>query len=72
MVLCAACKNWQHAICFGVRNQDEAPDSHICDSCANVSNKTLHKNITQVNVDILKSHALRKLLVSHDKQPRGQ
>ena len=41
MVLCAACKFWQHALCFGIRHQDEAPDRHICDSCANVS---LHKS----------------------------
>ena len=37
MVLCAACKCWQHALCFGIREQEDAPESHICEACANVS-----------------------------------
>ncbi|XP_064634240.1 HORMA domain-containing protein 1-like [Lineus longissimus] len=34
MVLCAICKYWQHGVCFKVLCEAEAPETHICDSCA--------------------------------------
>ncbi|KAF0303075.1 HORMA domain-containing protein 1 [Amphibalanus amphitrite] len=39
MVLCELCHNWQHGICFLVLSEDEAPASHICDTCALASGR---------------------------------
>nr|XP_002731279.1 PREDICTED: HORMA domain-containing protein 1-like [Saccoglossus kowalevskii] len=34
MVKCEGCKFWQHAICFGMTDENEVPDVHNCDVCA--------------------------------------
>ncbi|XP_052260774.1 uncharacterized protein LOC127864923 [Dreissena polymorpha] len=34
MIACGECKFWQHAICFLVMEEDEAPECHVCDVCA--------------------------------------
>ncbi|XP_050408451.1 uncharacterized protein LOC126823579 isoform X2 [Patella vulgata] len=34
MILCAACKFWQHGVCFQILDEDVAPAEHICDVCA--------------------------------------
>lgn len=37
MVLCAICKYWQHGLCFCIKEENEAPEHHVCDVCADVS-----------------------------------
>ncbi|XP_070557964.1 uncharacterized protein [Ptychodera flava] len=37
MINCEACNYWQHAICFGMLEEDEVPDVHICDLCADAN-----------------------------------
>ena len=34
MVLCGVCKVWQHAVCFGLLREDDVPELHICEQCA--------------------------------------
>lgn len=34
MVLCAICKYWQHGLCFCIKEENEAPEHHVCDVCA--------------------------------------
>nr|XP_045625902.1 uncharacterized protein LOC123775091 [Procambarus clarkii] len=34
MILCDMCNNWQHAVCFCVLDESEAPQRHICEACA--------------------------------------
>lgn len=34
MVLCGVCDHWQHAVCFDILKQDEAPPLHVCNDCA--------------------------------------
>ncbi|KAL3842591.1 hypothetical protein ACJMK2_020585 [Sinanodonta woodiana] len=34
MIMCSVCKLWQHGVCFLILVEDEAPESHICDVCA--------------------------------------
>ena len=36
MILCGVCDFWQHAICFGVLKQEEAPEFHVCVDCSTV------------------------------------
>ena len=36
MILCAVCHNWQHGVCFLIKNDDEAPEHHICNTCCKV------------------------------------
>ncbi|XP_078334511.1 uncharacterized protein LOC111129293 isoform X2 [Crassostrea virginica] len=35
MVLCAICNYWQHGLCFCIKDEQEAPEHHVCDVCAN-------------------------------------
>lgn len=35
MILCDICNYWQHSACFGLRNQEEVPELHVCELCAN-------------------------------------
>lgn len=37
MILCHFCGNWQHAVCFKVLEEEEAPLEHICELCARPS-----------------------------------
>ena len=37
MILCGICDNWQHAVCFGILEEEEAPELHICVVCAQVT-----------------------------------
>ncbi|CCD23546.1 histone-binding protein SET3 NDAI_0B05130 [Naumovozyma dairenensis CBS 421] len=32
-IQCDHCNRWQHAICFGIKDVDSAPDDHLCDVC---------------------------------------
>lgn len=34
MILCGVCDKWQHAVCFSILNQEEAPQFHLCVDCA--------------------------------------
>ena len=36
MVLCGVCKTWQHAVCFALLHEDQVPELHVCDQCAQV------------------------------------
>ena len=36
MILCAACGNWQHGACFAILKPEDAPETHICVTCAEV------------------------------------
>ncbi|PAA58415.1 hypothetical protein BOX15_Mlig025855g2 [Macrostomum lignano] len=33
MIRCEACELWQHAVCFGILRESEAPPVHYCDVC---------------------------------------
>lgn len=37
MVMCAVCKFWQHGVCFLIMEEEEAPEQHVCDQCAQVA-----------------------------------
>jgi len=37
MILCAKCNTWQHGICYKITKEEDAPETHICDKCADVS-----------------------------------
>ena len=34
MILCALCKTWQHAVCYGIIDADAVPETHHCVDCA--------------------------------------
>nr|CDS25851.1 HORMA domain containing protein 2 [Hymenolepis microstoma] len=34
MILCDGCGKWQHAVCFRIIDDDDIPQSHLCNSCA--------------------------------------
>ena len=36
MICCDGCKYWQHGVCFLILDEDEAPNQHVCDLCAEV------------------------------------
>ena len=35
MILCSVCHYWQHAICFKIFHQSNAPARHVCNLCCN-------------------------------------
>ncbi|XP_033124393.1 HORMA domain-containing protein 1-like [Anneissia japonica] len=37
MIQCESCKSWQHAVCFAVIDEDQAPEKHLCNLCVNVN-----------------------------------
>ncbi|CAH1250842.1 HORMAD1 [Branchiostoma lanceolatum] len=37
MILCAVCDFWQHGVCFKVIREEDAPERHICDVCADTA-----------------------------------
>ncbi|XP_059168488.1 HORMA domain-containing protein 1-like [Physella acuta] len=41
MVMCANCNFWQHAVCFQIISEENAPTDHICDLCAKPGNSKL-------------------------------
>ena len=36
MILCGVCDTWQHAVCFRILKQEEAPEFHVCVDCSEV------------------------------------
>ncbi|XP_031561323.1 HORMA domain-containing protein 1-like [Actinia tenebrosa] len=34
MIMCGNCNTWQHAVCYGILEEDEAPDLHVCATCS--------------------------------------
>lgn len=42
MVLCGLCKTWQHAVCFALLHEDEVPELHVCDQCAQLEGEGAH------------------------------
>ncbi|CAH8611635.1 unnamed protein product [Heterobilharzia americana] len=41
MVLCDGCGKWQHAVCFQILEERDAPTSHICEICATLKPELL-------------------------------
>lgn len=33
MIECPKCRHWQHGVCFGMLEEDDAPEIHMCDLC---------------------------------------
>lgn len=48
MVLCGLCKTWQHAVCFALLQEEEVPELHVCDLCAQVRPLPLHISRVQL------------------------
>ncbi|XP_025087650.1 HORMA domain-containing protein 2-like isoform X2 [Pomacea canaliculata] len=44
MIVCEVCNLWQHAVCFCILEEEQAPEEHICDSCAKAGAE--HKKAT--------------------------
>ena len=40
MILCGVCGVWQHGVCFGLLEEEEVPQVHICEACAQVNTRT--------------------------------
>ena len=40
MILCGVCGVWQHGVCFGLLEEEEVPQVHICEACAQVNSRT--------------------------------
>ncbi|XP_033645488.1 HORMA domain-containing protein 1-like isoform X1 [Asterias rubens] len=36
MICCEECRMWQHAVCFAIISEDNAPKKHICDQCSKI------------------------------------
>uniref|UniRef100_UPI003F77871F HORMA domain-containing protein n=1 Tax=Patiria miniata TaxID=46514 RepID=UPI003F77871F len=36
MIRCEECKLWQHAVCFAIISEDDAPEQHVCNQCAKI------------------------------------
>ncbi|CAH1786348.1 unnamed protein product [Owenia fusiformis] len=41
MILCAVCHYWQHGVCFLITLEEDAPERHICNSCADPNDADL-------------------------------
>lgn len=50
MILCAVCNCWQHATCFGILNQNEAPILHYCIDCSKNSKNSCTDRVL-ANID---------------------
>ncbi|XP_071955838.1 uncharacterized protein [Antedon mediterranea] len=37
MIQCESCKYWQHAVCFAVISEDQAPEKHLCNLCVDTN-----------------------------------
>ena len=47
MILCGVCGVWQHGVCFGLLEEEEVPQVHICEKCAQVSARThMHSRVS--------------------------
>lgn len=46
MIICAVCKYWQHGVCFLIMEEEEAPELHVCDICAQV--KLLTESVLKI------------------------
>ncbi|EDO47610.1 predicted protein [Nematostella vectensis] len=33
MIMCGICKFWEHAVCYGILQEEQAPDFHVCAKC---------------------------------------
>ncbi|KAL5006817.1 hypothetical protein ScPMuIL_015623 [Solemya velum] len=66
MVLCAVCKNWQHGVCFLIMEENEAPETHICDVCAKKEGRECtDPNLPSVSEDEVQALCLwRRALVA--------
>ena len=41
MILCSVCDLWQHAVCYGIMEEDDAPQVHVCVECSKVKQNPL-------------------------------
>lgn len=67
MILCGVCNNWQHAVCFGVLKQEEAPEFHVCVDCPKgaYSGKCTDSSLVNLNTVALQATCLwRKTLLA--------
>lgn len=67
MILCGVCNNWQHAVCFGVLKQEEAPEFHVCVDCPKgaYSGKCTDSSLVNLNTVALQDTCLwRKTLLA--------
>lgn len=67
MILCGVCNNWQHAVCFGVLKQEEAPELHVCVGCSKgeYSGKCTDSSLVNLNTIALQATCLwRRTLVA--------
>ncbi|KAL8620191.1 hypothetical protein ACOMHN_060847 [Nucella lapillus] len=51
MIVCDACGQWQHAVCFCILDEEHAPEEHVCDSCvkADSSRKPTDPYLKELN-----------------------
>ena len=40
MVLCGVCNVWQHAVCFGLLQEEDVPEFHVCEQCAQADDRS--------------------------------
>lgn len=66
MILCGLCNIWQHAACFGLLCEDDVPELHICDLCAQIpSNPCTDPFLPSLDAVPLQAHCLwRRALLS--------
>ena len=38
MIQCGVCDKWQHVACFGICQESDIPEVHVCEQCAKVVN----------------------------------
>ncbi|XP_072046719.1 uncharacterized protein [Amphiura filiformis] len=42
MICCEQCKYWQHAVCFSILSEDDAPETHFCEECVKAGGENCH------------------------------
>ena len=50
MILCGICDCWQHASCYGLLDEEDVPELHVCVKCAR---EVSHHHVTQCNTVLL-------------------
>ena len=59
MILCSVCDLWQHAVCYGIMEEDDAPRVHVCVECSKVKKKPV--NFPRLH--IMNQHAQSKVFL---------
>ncbi|CAL4062872.1 unnamed protein product [Meganyctiphanes norvegica] len=72
MILCDICGFWQHAVCFLVIDENQAPDTHICERCSTDCNICTEPNLSGMTEGNVKVTCLyRRMLVMFEKCIQG-